>query len=144
MERLTEKEEKLCQNIVSGMDTANAYRNAYNSSANDYTAQVQVSKILSKQKIKDRLKALREPIENALSAQNATAIKEQIAFIKGRIELCRLKEDEGSIIRYTDMLNRIYGAYKEGLKEEEDENKLASLDTDALKRIAETVSSKAE
>lgn len=141
--RMTDKEERFCQHIVSGMDPAGAYRAVYSTNCNDNTAICEASRILGKEKVIARLRELRKPIEEALTASNAAAIQEQIEFIKGRIELCRLKEDENSIIRYTDMLNRIFGAYNGATKEVEEEGKLASLDTDALKRIAETVSSKA-
>ena len=141
--KLTEKEELFCQGIIKGLGTVGAYKSAYSTDCNDSTAMVAASKILKKDKVSKRLADLRRPLEEAITAENATARNEQIAFIKERIEICKSNGDEGSIIRYTDMLNRIYGVYKETIEEGKKEGKLAQMDTGTLKKLTTALTEKA-
>ena len=60
----------------------------------------------------------------------------KIEFIEERIAICKEKEDENSIIRYTDMLNKLYSLYKEEANTDNKENKLSDLDTNTLHKIA--------
>ena len=133
---LTEKQEKFCHNIVSGMTTKDAYINAYDTKCKDSTAWVEATRLLNKDAIQDRIASLRKPLEIATQAQAQTARQKQIDFIESRIEACLLKDDEQSIIRYTDMLNKINALYKEEIQTDAPESTVQSLDIDTLKRLS--------
>lgn len=133
--KLTEKEELFCQGIIEGLGTVGAYRRAYSEKAAESTAFTAASQILKREKVSRRLEELRKPLEDAIRAENVQARDQQIKFILGRIELCKASGDENAIIRYTDMLNKIYGVYKENTGENIGENKLSALDTDVLRRL---------
>lgn len=132
--QLTEKQKKFCENIVSGMGYAEAYLNAYDghSKAGAYN---ESSKLMKRADILEEIGRLSKPLEDAFHATQLSEREKQIKFIIDRIELCRLKEDEQSIIRYTDMLNKIFGLYKIQDAAEKEENQLSNLDTNALLKL---------
>ena len=133
--QLTPKQEKFCQCIASGKDGKSSYIEAYNCSS-DNSAMIESTKLLKREDITAKIKELRQPIENL--AQN-TAInerKQQIDYIKKRIAICEKMNDENSIIRYIDQLNKIYGVYKAENDTQKEENKLEVLDIEALQKIA--------
>lgn len=109
---LTAKQEAFCKNIVAGMGNKAAYQAAYNSTS-EMAAWNESAKLLLREDIQNRIKSLSKPIEDAFQQQSVNARQQQIDFIKERIIICKQKEDEQSIIRYTDMLNKIHGIYKE-------------------------------
>lgn len=137
--RLTPKQEKFCECIVSGMDGTTAYKTAYDTKASDKVCNNESRILLFRDDITERISELRKPLIN--HAQN-TAYNErenQIQEIKERIAICKANGDENSLIRYYDMLNKIYGVYKETPTQQKDENALESLNADTLRKIAGTV-----
>lgn len=132
---LTPKQEKFCQCIVSGLSGKESYLTAYESNAKPETAYVEANRLLVREDIQARLAVLRKPLEEAAKTKALTARDEQIAFIRERIEICKQKEDEASIIRYTDMLNKINALYKDTEPEQKPENSIVNIDTDMLKRL---------
>lgn len=133
---LTEKQERFCRNIVSGMSGKDSYMNAYESNCKPDTAYVEATRLLSREDIQARLTVLRKPLEEAAKTKALTAREEQIAFIQERILICKQKDDEQSIIRYTDMLNKINALYKDTEPEQKTESMVVSLDTDMLKKLS--------
>lgn len=133
---LTEKQEKFCRNIVSGMTTKDAYISAYNTKCNDNTAWVEATRLLNKEDIQAKIKALRKPLEEAAQAKAQNARQKQIDFIQSRIEHCLAVGDEQSIIRYTDMLSKIHGLYKEVEQEKTQDQTVNNLDTNILRKLA--------
>jgi propanediol dehydratase large subunit len=133
---LTSKQEQFCQNIVKGMSKQDAYKNAYNTTkCSEQTISNEAYKLLLRDDIQQRIDAIKKPL---IKAEQITILNErtkQIEFIKERIELCKQKDDEQSIIRYTEMLNKIYALYKENENEQKDDNKLQKLDTDTLIKL---------
>ena len=133
---LTPKQEKFCQCIVSGMSGKESYLTAYNTKCNDNTAYVEASKLMLREDIQKRIFTLRKPQEEAAQIQGLNARQQQIEFIQSRIEHCLQVDDEQSIIRYTDMLNKINALYKETEQETKPESSVANLNSDVLKRLS--------
>jgi phage terminase small subunit len=133
---LTEKQEKFCRAIVSGMTNKDAYMSAYNCQSEN-AAWIESTKLLNREDIQAKIKTLRKPIELKVQTEAINARQKQIEAIQERIELCKQKDDEQSLIRYYDMLNKIYALYKDN---EQDNNKPEStvnnLDISVLKRLS--------
>lgn len=134
---LTPKMEKFCEYIVSGMSGKDAYITAYQNKSNDNTAYKESMKLLQRDDIAERIKEMRKPLELHAQTVSITERQKHIDFIKERIELCKQKEDENSILRYLDQLAKIGGYYKESEKEEKAENVINNLDTTTLLRLVE-------
>lgn len=134
--KLTPKQEKFCQCIVSGMSGKDSYITAYDTKASEQVIFNESSKLLKRDDITQRIKELRVPLENHYQNIAINERQQQIDFIKERIELCKQKDDEQSIIRYTDMLNKIYACYKDTETEEKPENTVSNLDTTILQKLS--------
>ena len=109
---LTPKQEKFCQCIASGMSGIESYKAAYNTQAKENTIYNESKKLLMRDDITKRITQLRKPIENHIKNTAISARNKQIQEIQERIRICKEKEDENSLIRYYDMLNKIYCLYK--------------------------------
>lgn len=133
---LTPKQERFCQCMVSGMSGKDSYLTAYDSKAKADTAYVEANRLLLREDIQKRIADLRKPLEEAAQIKALSAREEQINFIKERIEICKVREDEQSIIRYTDMLNKINGIYKETEEAKQEQNTVVNLDMDTLKKLS--------
>ena len=132
---LTEKQEKFCRNIISGMTGKDSYITAYDSQCNANTAYVEANRLLAREDIQARLTVLRKPLEEAAKVKALTAKDEQIAFIRERIELCKVKDDEQSLIRWSDQLNKILSLYKDDNSIDTPESQIVNIDTDMLKKL---------
>ena len=96
-------------------------------------------KILEKEKAEALAKIIESnnmTQEEAAKIQGLNARQQQIDFIQSRIEHCLKVDDEQSIIRYTDMLNKINALYKETEQEQKTESTVNNLDTGILKRLS--------
>ena len=133
---LTPKQEKFCQCVASGMSYKDAYINSYDTKGKESTIFTESGKLAIREDIQERIKTLQKPLEEAAKIQGLNKKEERIQFILERIELCKKKEDETSIIRYTDMLNKIDNLYKENDEQKENDNTLTNIDTSVLARIA--------
>ena len=132
---LTEKQEKFCRCIISGMSGKDSYLTAYNTKCNNQVAYNESSKLLLRDDIQKRIADMRKPLEQAEQINAINARQKQIEYIESRIKICEEKEDEQSIIRYTDMLNKINSLYKETENETKNENVLDNVNSDMLKRL---------
>lgn len=133
---LTEKQKSFCRNIVSGMGNKDAYLTAYNTSCKDTTAWTEATKLLNKDEIQTEIKRLSKPLEIAAQNNALNARQKQIDFIQSRIDYCLTTGDEQSIIRYTDMLNKINALYKDTEQEQKPETIVNNIDLDTLKRLS--------
>lgn len=133
---LTAKQEAFCRNVVSGMSYIDSYKAAYDWSGKDSGASVEAMRLANREDIQAKIKALLKPIEEEVTKQALSAREEQINFIKERIEICKDREDEASIIRYTDMLNKINGIYKDTEEAKQEQNTVVNLDMDTLKKLS--------
>ena len=132
---LTPKQEHFCRCIVSGMTGKDSYIQAYDTKANDNTIRNEANKLLMRDDITERIAELSKPLQNHARNTAISAKQQQIDFILERIEICKAKEDEQSIIRYTDMLNKINALYKDTEPEQKAESQIVNIDTDMLKKL---------
>lgn len=133
---LTPKQENFCRLVASGKDYTTAYLTAYDWNGSNAGAALEGTKLANKPEVQEKIKALLKPMEIAIQKDNVNARKQQIDFIQERIAICREKEDEQSIIRYTDMLNKLYSLYKETEQEKEQDQTVNNLDTNILRKLA--------
>lgn len=133
---LTPKQEKFCQCIVSGMSGKDSYLTAYDTNCKPDTAYVESSRMLLREDIQNRIKELRKPQEEAAQIKAINAREEQIEYIKSRIAICEQKDDEQSLIRWNDMLNKIHALYKDTEEAKQEQNTVVNLDMDTLKKLS--------
>lgn len=137
--KLTAKQEKFCRGIVSGMTGKESYIAAYNTKASDQVIYNESNKLLMREDITKRIEELKKPLEyhainTAISARN-----KQIQEIQERIKICKEKEDENSLIRYYDMLNKIYCLYKDTGIENKNDSPLKTMDDETLKKLSKAL-----
>lgn len=134
---LTPKQEAFCREYVgNGGNATQAYLTAYDSKSPVSAAQ-EGYRLLQSDDVQVYLKSLNKPLEEAARTKALTARDEQIAFIRERIAICKQKEDEQSIIRYTDMLNKINALYKDNEPEQKQTSPIGNLDMDALRKLTQ-------
>lgn len=132
---LTPKQEKFCQNIASGKEAIESYMAAYDCNSRG-AANTESVKLLKRDDITERIAEIRKPIINLIQNKQISERQQQIKAIQERIEICKAKEDETSLIRYYDMLNKIYSLYKETDQNPEKEHSVTTLDTDTLIKLS--------
>ena len=133
---LTPKQEHFCRLVASGKDYTNAYLTAYDWNGSEAGAANEAIKLVNKPEVQEKIQALIKPMEIAAQKESMNARQEQIAFIRERIAICKQKEDEASIIRYTDMLNKINALYKDNEPDQTKEHSVVNLDMDTLKKLS--------
>ena len=133
---LSPKQEKFCRNIAEGKSGKDSYLDAYETKCIPQVAYNEASKLLLREDIQKRIAEIRKPLEDAVNITTLTAREKQITEIKERIEICKQKDDESSLIRYLDMLNRIYSLYKDNEQTEQTSSTVNSLDISTLKRLS--------
>lgn len=135
---LTPKQEKFCQCIVSGMSGKDSYLTAYNCNS-DRVAYNESNVLLQRDDITERINELMIPVKN--HAQN-TAINEREkkkALIWERINHCMSVDDDSSVARYLDILNKMDSEYININRTITDNNdEIKELDTDKLIRLVGT------
>lgn len=132
---LTIKQENFCNYIANGKNGIESYMAAYDCKSR-HAANIESTKLLKRDDITERVKELRRPILNLYQNKGISERENQIKEIQERIKICKEKEDEQSLIRYYDMLNKIYALYKETDTEEKQDNKLDNIDTDTLIKLS--------
>lgn len=131
---LTHRQEAFCQNIIKGLHPTEAYFNAYDCK-NRNTAQVEGYNLMQKDYIVNRIDELCKPIRAREEAERLNKKQQMIDFIQSRIEICKNNQDENNIVRYTDMLNKIYGTYKVEQDNTKSNSNLHNLSMDKLQKI---------
>ena len=133
---LTSKQLKFCRNVADGMSNFEAYKNAYNcDNMKDSSIYTESSKLACKQEIREQIKTMQKPMIQTIQIQNINARQKQIKFIEERINLCKSNGDESSVIKYTEMLNKIYGLYKDTDENETKQSSIDKLDTTDLIKL---------
>lgn len=126
---LTQKQINFCNEYVKSGSPLDAYISAYNTE-NRNVASVEANRLLNKGEIQKYIDELMKPITYDAQINKF----HQIKFIKERINICINNNDENSIIKYTDMLNKIYGYYKDNGSNDKDTNKiLDKIDMDKVR-----------
>ena len=103
---LTVKQEKFVQNIIQGMSQADAYRSAYDAKRmSDKTIHERASVLASQDKVKTRLKELRDKIasESIMSAQERMEWLTKLVHNK--------EEGTNEKLKAIDIMNKMSGEY---------------------------------
>lgn len=137
--KLTPKQEKFCQCIVSGMTGKDAYITAYDTKGSPETVYTEVTRLFGKEEIQERLKALRKPIVEAIQGE-ALSERDRIKNILWeRLQKAIERGDDATIVKYTDQINRMNAEYINVNRNiDEKSNEIDQLDADTLRRLAET------
>ena len=126
---LTQKQINFCNAYVKTGSPLDAYISAYNTD-NRNVASVEANRLLNKGQVQNYIDKLMKPITYDAQINKI----HQINFIKERINICINNNDESSIIKYTDMLNKIYGYYKDNVSNDKETNKLLDkIDMDKVR-----------
>ena len=118
------------------MSYIDSYLATYDWNGSKNGAYTEAMKLAMREDIQERMQTLQKPIEQALQTKAVSARQQQIDYILERRKLCEQKDDEQSIIRYNDQLNKLYGLYNDTQQEEKKENNVAQLDTETLKKLS--------
>ena len=132
---LTIKQENFCNYIANGKNGIDSYMAAYDCKSKQ-AANIESTKLLKRDDITKRIQELRKPILNLYQNKVISEREKQIKEIQDRIEICKQKEDETSLIRYYDMLAKIHGLYKETETEQKTDSNVNNLDISVLKRLS--------
>ena len=127
---LTIKQKNFADAYFSSGKVRQSYKAAYDCES-DNTASIEGTKLLKNPKIQAYIQNLNKPIIENIQTHKL----QQIDFIKDRISICIENNDESSTIKYTDMLNKIYGVYKEQDDNITNKNVLDNLDISELHNI---------
>ena len=133
---LTLKQEKFCQGIINGLSGKDAYIAAYDTKGNDTTVYTEVTRLLNKEEIQARLKALREPLELKAQTDAITETERIKRILWEEIENARTQQDHAAIARYTDQLNKLNNAYRDAGSTQDSNSDLNTVDTNTLQKIA--------
>ena len=102
---LTEKQEKFVQNILQGMNQAEAYRSAYpNQKMSDKTVWEAASRLMKNNKVVARLTELR----NELVQPSIMTAQERLKWLT---ELINSEEDTAAKLKAIDIMNKMQGEY---------------------------------
>ena len=116
------------------MDARTSYITAYDCQS-ESAASVESTKLLKRDDITERITEIRKPIVNLIQNKQISERQQQIDFIKSRIQECIKKDDEQSLIRWNDQLNKILALYKDTEQPEQPQNNVTKLDTDTLLKL---------
>ena len=110
---LTAKQEKFVQNIIEGMNQADAYRSAYScKNMSDNSIYVNASKLMSDAKVAQRVKELREQLAtpSIMSAQKRLEWLTEVIADKD-ISM-------GDKLKAADIMNKMQGEYTQKVQAE--------------------------
>lgn len=132
--KLTPKQEKFAQCIVSGMSAKDSYYAAYDTTCNERVAYNEASKLLARDDLQKRLVELREPLENHARTTALTEREKKRAVLWDIIA----NGDNNDKCRAMDILNKMDAEYT-NVNHNVNETKLdlSSIDVNALKRLSD-------
>lgn len=135
--RLTPKQERFCQCIVSGMSGKDAYITAYDHNGVDRTAYNEANKLLQRDDITERIEELMKPVKN--HARN-TAISEREKIKSKLWEIINGETtNDSDRIRAMDILNKMNAEYINIQRIEKEETPVTNMDTDDLIKLTRVV-----
>lgn len=103
---LTAKQEKFVQNIIEGMNQADAYRSAYDASKmTDKTVHEKASLLAGQDKVRARIKELREQ----LASESIMSAQKRMEWLTGVVN--NEKETTTDKLKAIDLLNKMSGEY---------------------------------
>ena len=137
--KLTPKQEKFCRCVVSGMSAKDSYLTAYDTKCNDRVAINEGSKLMPRDDIRNAIESMTKPLQE-IAQQTALTEREKIKNILwDRLQKAIEREDDATIVKYTDQINRMNAEYINVNRNIDDKPaEIDQLDADTLRRLAET------
>ena len=137
--KLTPKQEKFCRCVVSGMSAKDSYLTAYDTKCNDRVAINEGSKLMLRDDIRQAIENMTKPLQE-IAQQTALTERERIKTILWeRLQKAIEREDDATIVKYTDQINRMNAEYININRNIDDRQaEIDQLDADTLRRLAET------
>ena len=131
---LTNKQESFCQNIIKGMSYKDAYITAYNSKGSEQNAYNEGSKLMLREDIQERIKALSKPLEQAAQQQALTEREKKRAVLWEIINT----GDNNDKCRAMDILNKMDAEYiNVNVNKNDPSVDLNNIDISTLKTLSE-------
>lgn len=132
---LTQKQEKFCQCIVSGMSGKDSYLTAYSSTGSDQNAYTEASKLMLREDIQERIESLRKPIEKA-TQQAALSERERKRQVLWDI-ITAPDATYNDQCRAMDILNKMDSEYINLTKTIDDKKpNITSIDSETLRKLS--------
>ena len=137
--KLTPKQEKFCRCVVSGMSAKDSYLTAYDTKCNDRVAINEGSKLMLRDDIRNAIESMIKPLQE-IAQQKALTERERVKNILwDRLQKAIDREDDATIVKYTDQINRMNAEYVNVNRNIDEKNaEIDQLDADTLRRLAET------
>ncbi len=136
---LTEKQKQFCKNVVSGMTYKDSYITAYETSCSEQVAYNESSKLMLRDDIQAEIKRISRPLEKAYQSNILSEREKKKAIIWERIQACIDNNDDTSVARYMDILNKMDSEYININRNITDNNdNVVDLDTDKLLKLVTT------
>lgn len=137
---LTEKEAAFGRNVVSDMTQLDAYKLAYNTnSTNDKALRVNASRVFNRPQVQAYIRELVEGNKDSSRKRVLRDRQHKIDLIWNQIEKCVKSNDNPSIARYLEILNKMSGEYVNITKDiTEKENQLSEMSVDELRQLINT------
>ena len=134
---LTQKQERFCQCIVSGMTGKDSYITAYDTKGGDNTIYAEVTRLLAREDIQERIKTLRKPLEIKAQADALSDRESKRKVIKDRIQACIDKGDDTNARGWMDILNKMDAEYININRNITDQaGEVVNLDSDTLQKLS--------
>ena len=137
---LTQKQERFCQCIVSGMTGKDSYITAYDTKGGDNTIYAEVTRLLAREDIQERIKTLRKPLEIKAQADALSDRESKRKVIKDRIQACIDKGDDTNARGWMDILNKMDAEYININRNITDQaGEVVNLDSNTLQKLSKMV-----
>lgn len=135
---LTPKQMAFCEAYLqNGGNATEAYLTAYNSNSR-VSAQIEASRLLAREDIKEYVLKLRKPVEKAVKRKIINEREYKKKLIQERIDECVERGDDAAIARYLEIWNKMDGEYVNINKDITDRDAdIQNLDNETLMKLAQ-------
>ena len=119
------------------MTNKDAYITAYDSKGSDQNAWNESGKLMARDDIQERIKTLRKPLEIAAQTKAITEREKVKAILWDRLQKAIERDDDTTIVRITDQINRMNSEYTQvNVNVEDKAADIKNLDTTLLEKLA--------
>ena len=131
---LTDKQNKFCVGIAQGLTGKDAYKSAYNTNASDNTIYKEVTKLLDREDIQQRVTELRKPLEIKALSETISDRERIKSMLWEFVEDPSLSPE--TRMKASDQINKMNAEYININKNIDGQaNNLVELDTDMLRKL---------
>ena len=120
------------------MTAKDSYLTAYDTKCSDRCAITEGSRLMLRDDIQNRIKDLTKPIQEAAQSKAMTERERIKQILWDRLKKAIDREDDTTIVKITDQINRMNAEYINTTKVIEDKkSNIDDLDTETLQRLAD-------